>query len=420
MRFRFLPKANGAPLAIRWLALGALLLPVATPAHASNRDDQIYTAAERFKPDGIALLEKLVNIDSGTANAPGVEQVGALLVAELEKLGAQVERVPARPLAGNNIVATFTGTGRGRVLLVAHLDTVWPVGEAWRRPFRIEGNRAFGPGVADDKGGLVAGLGALRVLREVNFKDFATITLLLNTNEETGSIGTRQLMENLARKHDVALNLEAGRPGDKLVIARKGSGDAEVTVKGKSSHAGNAPEAGRNAAMEVAYQMLQLSKLGDPAKGTTINFTVVKAGDRPNVIPDLAVAHADIRAFSDEEFARIERDLNETAKHKLIPDTSVTVTLKRSFPPLLKNPLTDALAARAQPIYAEIERPLDTEAAGGAADSGYTAGVGTPTLDGLGLVGGNGHSLDEYVELDSIVPRVYLLSRLVLQIGAGR
>lgn len=402
------------------LVLGVILFNACAAAtFAASRDERLYAAAERFKTEAISLLGQLVNIDSPTGHAPGSDRVGALLEAELTKLGAKVELYPARPLAGNNLVATFTGIGRGRVLLIAHIDTVWPVGEAARRPFRVEGNRAYGPGASDDKGGVVAGVGVLRVLREINFQDFATLTLLLNNNEETGSIGTRQLMQNLARKHDVALNLESGRPGDKLVVARKGSGTAEITVKGKASHAGNAPEFGRNAAMELAHQMLQMSQLGDKAKGTSINFTVMHAGDRPNVIPDAAIARADLRAFSEEEFIRLERDLNTMAKKKIVPDTTTTITIDRSFSPLTRNPATDALAAKAQMHYQELERMLGTEEAGGAADSSISAAVGTPTLDGLGLVGGGGHSLDEYVELNSIVPRIYLLARMVMAAGTG-
>jgi glutamate carboxypeptidase len=330
-----------------------------------------------------------------------------------------VEFVTSAPLPGKNIVATFNGSGTHSILLVAHMDTVWPVGEAARRPFRIEGTRAYGPGVLDDKGGIVAAICALRVLREIDFKRFGKITLLVNTNEETGSMGTRQLMQNLSRKHEFALNLEAGRPGDALVVGRKGNAVVEVTVKGRSAHAGNAPETGRNAAMEAAHQMLQLSQLGDPAQGTTIHFTLVQSGDRPNVIPDLAMARADVRAFSEDEFNRLEARLVATARNKLIPDCEVTVKLTPVFAPFLRNAATDALAAKALPLYAELERTLGAEVAGGAADSGITAAVGTPTLDGLGFVGAGGHSVDEYVDLTSITPRIYLLSRLMMELGAG-
>lgn len=400
---------------LRSLAFLALLT-----ASAAQRDERVFAAAEKFLPDGLALLERLVNIDSGTGHASGLEQVAGIVAEELAKLGARVELLSAAPMAGKNVVATFTGTGTGRVLLIAHMDTVWPVGEAARRPFRIEGPRAYGPGVSDNKSGVVTGLGALRILHETGFRDFATLTYLLNCNEETGSIGTRQLMQNLARKHDVALNLEAGRPGDNLIAARKGNGVIDLTVKGRSSHAGNAPDLGRNAAMEAAHQMLQLTKLADPAKGTTIHFTIMHAGDRPNVIPDLAVAQADVRVVREEEFARLERDLKAAAQRKLIPDCEVAVKFTPLFSPFLRNASTDALIERTRSLYAELERPLGAEAAGGAADSSITAAVGTPTLDGLGFVGGGGHSLDEYVELSSVVPRVYLLARLVMTFGAGR
>jgi glutamate carboxypeptidase len=409
--------AAGRALLVALLASGVVGSAV---GRAAQRDERVYAAAENFKPDAIALLRRLVDLDTGTGHTAGLDQAAAITVEELTRLGARVEAVPAAPLGGKNIVATFTGTGRSRVLMIAHLDTVWPVGEVARRPFTITGARATGPGVLDDKGGVVAGLGALRVLRATGFTDFATVTFLLNNNEETGSIGTRQLMQNLARKHDVAFNLEAGRPGDKLVIARKGNGVVELTVKGRAAHAGNAPETGRNAAMEIAHQMLQLAELEDKARGTSLNFTIVQSGDRPNVIPDLAVAKADVRAATEDEFARLERELAARAQHKLIPDCEVTVKLNRVFAPFLRNAATDALAARATALYQELERPLGAEFAGGSADSSISAAAGTPTLDGLGLVGAGGHGPDEYVELESIVPRVYLLARLVMDAGAGR
>jgi glutamate carboxypeptidase len=317
-------------------------------------------------------------------------------------------------------VATFTGAGRGRILVIAHMDTVFQPGTVAERPFRVDGGRALGPGVVDDKGGIVLGLYALRILRELDFKNFGVITFLLNSNEETGSLGSRRLIESLARKHDVALNLEAGRLGDKLVSWRKGSAVLEVTVKGKAAHAGNAPETGRNAALEIAHQVLQLGKLANPEKLTSVNFTVIQSGDRSNVIPDQALAKADVRAATEEEFARVEREMAVLARNKLIPDTEVTVKLSRSFPPFPRNPATDALVAKAQGIYGELGRVLGAEGTGGAADSSLTAGVGTPSLDGLGMLGGKGHSPEEYAELESFVSRLYLFTRLLMELGPGK
>lgn len=305
------------------------------------------------------------------------------------------------------------------MLLIAHMDTVFPRGAAQTRPFRIENGRAFGPGVSDDKGGIVAAITVLKILDDLKFKDYSRLTLLLNTNEETGSLGTRLLIERLAKEHDVSLNLESGRPGDGIVIWRKGSGTVKVEVRGKAAHAGGSPESGRNAAMELAHQILQLSKLANRERGTTLNFTVLKSGDRKNVIPDYAIAEGDIRALLVEEFDRVEREMAAMSQNKLIPDTVVTTSMVRSFPIMPQNAQTDALAALAQRVYGELGRKLRLEGSGGAADSSFAAGVFKPTLDGLGIIGGNAHTSDEYAEVESMMPRFYLLTRMVMELSAS-
>ena len=381
---------------------------------------QVYEKAQQYREEALKLWERLVNIDSGTGDEQGLKEVGAIATEELKKLGAKVETFPAKPAVGDNIVATFSGTGKGRIFLMAHMDTVFGRGVASARPFRIKDGRAHGPGVSDNKGGIISALYVLKILHDLNFKTYAQITLLLNTNEETGSLGTRLLIEKLAKEHDVTLNLEAGRPNDGLVVWRKGSGAIKVEVKGRAAHAGVAPDSGRNAAMELAHQILQLGKLGDREKGTTVNFTVLKAGDRKNVIPDYALADGDVRALSSEEFDRVERELATTAQNKLIPETEVTTSLTRLFPVMAQSAQTRALAATAQAIYAELGKTLTLEGTGGAADSSFSAGVFKPTLDGLGLVGGNAHSLDEYAEVESMVPRLYLLTRMLMELGPGK
>ncbi len=406
--------------AFRLLAVAAFISGTVAVAAASEAVKPILDSAERQQPGAIKLWERLVNIDSGTGDAEGLRAVGAIAIEELQKLGATIETVPAMPAVGDNIVASFSGSGKGKVLLMAHMDTVFAKGTAAARPFRIEGGRAYGPGVGDDKAGIVVALSVLKILDELKFKDYARITLMLNTNEETGSRGSRALIEKLAREHDVTLNLEGGRIGDGITVWRKGSGTINVEVKGRASHAGAAPEAGRNAAMELAHQMLQLSKLANAEKGTTVNFTVIKAGDRKNVIPDHAVADADIRALVSEEFDRVEREMAEVVKNKLIPDTEVTATLTRSFPVMPQNAQTDALAAMAQRVYGEIGRTLQLVGSGGAADLSLSAGVFKPTLDGLSLVGGNAHTDQEFVTVDSMVPRFYLLTRMVMELGKGQ
>ena len=402
---------------LRVVAVAIALWVPAVPGFANEAVKPILDSAEKLKPDAIKLWERLVNIDSGTGDAEGLKAVGAIAIDELKKLGASIETVSSAPAAGDNIVATFTGTGKGTVLLMAHMDTVFAKGAAAARPFRIDGGRAYGPGVSDDKAGIVAGITMLKILDELKFKDYARITLFLNTNEETGSRGSRALIEKLAKEHDATLNLEGGRTGDGLTIWRKGSGTIHVEVRGRASHAGGSPELGRNAVMELAHQMLQLSKLANADKGTTVNFTIAKGGDRKNVIPDYAEADADVRAVVTEEFDRVERDLAAAIKNKLIADTQVTAMLSRTFPVMPQNSQIDALAGMAQRVYGEIGKTLQLGGSGGAADSSLAAGVFKPTLDGLSLVGGNAHTDREYAEVDSMVPRLYLLTRMVMELG---
>ena len=238
--------ATGRALAV------VLLLGMPGTASAVEANKPLLDSAQRQQPGAIKLWERLVNIDSDTGDMEGVNAVGAVAVEELKKLGAAIETMPALPAYGDNIVASLSGSGKGKILLIAHMDTVFKKGDAAARPFRIEGGRAYGPGVSDDKAGIVVALSVLKILDELKFKDYARLTLMLNTNEETGSRGSRALIEKLAREHDVTLNLEGGRLGDGITIWRKGSGTINVEVKGRASHAGGAPELGRNAAMELA------------------------------------------------------------------------------------------------------------------------------------------------------------------------
>ena len=401
---------------IRCLLVG-LAVAVIAPALRAQPHKDVYDRSAGYKDEALLLLERLVNIDSGSANTAGLERARAVVVEELQKLGGKIETFPATPHPGTNVTATFEGTGKKKILLMAHIDTVFPDGAAKAKPFYIKDGRAYGPGVMDNKGGVVAGLYALKILKAMNFRDYGRITFLLDTNEEVGSLDTTALIRRVAKEHDVALNLEPGRPADGLVVWRKGSATATVEVKGRASHAGVAPDAGRNAAMEVAHQVLQLGKLGDADKLTTINFTVLTASGPTNVIPENASARGDVRAVTREEFDRVERDLARVSQNKLIPDTQVKTTLSRGLPPMPRTPQSDALVKTAESIYAEIGKKLTIEGSGGAADASLAADVGVPTLDGFGIVGGGIHTPDEYAEVESVVPRFYMLTRMVMELS---
>lgn len=395
------------------LAVSMAMLPVQAAV-----DTTVQGKAEQLKDPALKLLERLVNIDSGSGYEPGLTQVRTLVSAELKALGASIETVPnTAPDKSQHVVATLKGSGKAKILLLAHMDTVFKEGSAAARPFHIKEGRAYGPGVMDDKGGIVVALQALKILKDMNFKNYGQVTLLLDASEETGSEAASALIQKVAKQHDVTLNLEPGRPADGLVVWRKGSATAVVEVTGKASHAGVAPELGRNAAMEAAHQILQLGQLGDPEKKTTVNFTVINAGDRINVIPDHAVAKADVRAAVPEEFDRVEKDLARVASTRLIADTQVTTRLERGLPPMPQTPASDKLVAMAQGIYGELGRTLTVEGTGGAADASLAAAVGVPTLDGFGIVGGNIHTPEEYAEVESLVPRVYLLTRMLMELS---
>jgi glutamate carboxypeptidase len=397
------------------------LLLIGSGAVAKPKDIALYDGAVAAKPELLSLLERLVNIDSGTGSEKGLDQVGDMIAAEVRKLGMEVSFSPAlAPAVGKNLVATLKGSGKGKILLMAHMDTVFADGTAAARPFRIQGERAYGPGVMDNKGGVVTAIQTIKLLQQRKYNDFAQITLLVNTNEETFSKGSRGLIETLAKQHDVTLSLEPGRPADGMVVWRKGSGDLLIEVKGKSSHAGVAPEAGRNAAMEAAHQMLQMASLGDSAKATTVNFTVFKSGDRPNVIPAAATVQGDMRVRQTDEFDRVEKDMARLAQKKLIPETEVKTSVVRGMMPMSANPATEALGARAQAIYGELGMKLTMEGSGGAADANISSNVDAPTLDGFGIVGGNIHTENEYAEINSIAPRLYLLARMIMELSGKK
>lgn len=415
MRLRPLPAfKHTAPFVLALMFSGAALA-------AAPLNQALYEQAGQTRPAFITLLGTLVNIDSGTGSEKGMDQVGAIVAAQAKGLGMSVELVSAAPASvGHNIVATLRGKGKAKILLMAHMDTVFGDGTVAARAFRVDGERAYGPGVMDDKGGIVMGLYAIKLLQQMKFTDFAQITLLVNTNEETSSKGSRTLIETLARQHDATLSLEPGRAADGLVVWRKGTAELAIDVKGKSAHAGVAPQDGRNAAMEAAHQMLQMGQLGDSAKLTTVNFTVFQSGERTNVIPNAASVRGDMRATDPTEFERVEKAMARLASTHLIEGTEVATTLTRGMPPMPLVPRTEALAARAQAIYGELGLRLTMEGSGGAGDANYASGAGAAALDGFGIVGGNIHTEAEYAELGSIAPRLYLLTRMIMELSAKK
>jgi glutamate carboxypeptidase len=399
---------------------GLLVLVLAHGAHAAEKNAKALAAAQAARSAQLQLLEQVVNIDSGTGDVEGGRKVAGVLIARLKTLGMTVESVPAEE-AGlpDNTVATLTGRGKSRILMIGHIDTVFGPGTVQHRPFRTDDKRAYGPGVADEKGGVVEGMYALQILHDLGFRNFAKVVFLMETSEERGSPGTRALIGKLLKDADVELNLEPGDAPDTLTVWRKGSNTFRIDVKGRAAHAGVAPQDGRNAALELIHQISGLEVFPKSGEGLTVNLTVMHAGTRANIIPEDASAQINVRVRDKADFARVEQVLRKNAETTVIPDTKVTISGGEGYPPLPNNPATDKLAARAQRIYAGIGRTVAAGGNGGASESALAADAGIPALDGLGPVGGGFHSDQEFLELDTVTPRLYLLTMLLMDLGAS-
>ena len=403
----------------RALIFAALLATTTTPALAqAGKAGPVWRAAEGVRAEQLALLERIVNIDSGTGNMETGPKVQAIIAEQLKALGMEVRMVPAEaPGLPDNLVATLKGRGKGRLLLIGHSDTVFEPGTAAKRPFRIEGDRAMGPGVGDEKAGVVSGIMAIKLLRQLNYDDFASITFLVETSEERGSPGTRKLIAELVQQADVELNLEPGQAGDQVTIWRKGSSAFEISVKGRPAHAGVAPQEGRNAAYELIHQLQLADGLPKSGDGLTSNLTLMKAGSRYNIIPEDASATLNVRLRTKAQGDEVMALLTKNAENRVIPDTSVSIHREDSFPPLPTNPGTDALAGLAERIYGEVGLKLGRGGNGGASESALAYEAGVPAIDGLGPVNIGAHSEREYIELPTVTPRLYLLTRLLMELG---
>jgi glutamate carboxypeptidase len=390
-------------------------------ALAAARDEKVYQAVEANRSAALDLLKEIVNIDSGTGDVEGGAKVEAVLSAKLQELGAEVRTEPAETSGlPDNLVAVFHGSGKGRILIVAHIDTVFGPGTAAARPFSQDKGRAYGPGVGDEKAGVVSAFTALKILHDLGFKKFRTITLLLDDSEERGSPGSAKLIRRLAREHDVEFNMEPGDPPDALTVWRKGSATVRIQVKGRAAHAGMAPQDGRNAAVELMHQLGALQGAFPlSGSGVTVNLTVVHAGERPNIIPDFAEAILNVRYRKPEEFDAVLARVEAGSRTTQVPDTNVSIAHDAAFPPLTENAQIDALAARARAIYAEIGKTAELSGNGGASESALAMAEGTPALDGLGFVGGDFHTDHEWIDLNSITPRLYLFTRLLMESGAS-
>ncbi len=371
-------------------------------------------------PAYLADLETLVNIDCGSYTPAGVDQVGEWTGRFLEGLGATVEhRADPEGRYGRTVVATFDGrVGAPRVLLIGHMDTVFDPGTAAARPFRIEDGVAYGPGVTDMKSGLLAGLYAIKALiGELGGVPFERLTFIANPDEEIGSPSSTAHIRAAAPDVDACFVLECARANGDIVSARKGILDTRITIEGRAAHAGVEPEKGRSAILEASRIIRDLHALNGRWPGVTVNVGVIAGGTRPNVVAERCHLEVDVRSTTSDGLDTVEAAIRDIAATTEVPDTVADVHVMVGWRPMEKLARSGRLVEHAQAVAARLGFEVHDTATGGASDANTTSGMGVPTLDGLGPIGGNDHAPSEYLDVDSIVPRTTLLAGLLLAVA---
>lgn len=361
------------------------------------------------------FIRWLVEQESMSREAAAISRIAENFGEKLSDLGAAVELL-ADPDFGTSVRARFDFTdGRAaddrQLMIVGHLDTVWPMGTLAARPFRISEGRAYGPGIFDMKAGVSIATFALRAIKELGRRTRRPICMLMTCDEETGSHFSRPFIEEEAHRAHTALVLEPPIPGGAVKTARKGVGEFELVVRGKPAHAGNDPRAGVSAITEMAHQVLAINGLMDYARGTTLNVGVVRGGVLSNVIAAEAHATIDMRFANIEEGQRIEQEMQRLKP--VLDGARLTVIGGINRPPLVRTPEIAALFAQARQLAAEMGYDLREGAVGGGSDGNFIAALGVPVLDGLGVDGAGAHAEHEHILIDDIARRATLLARLM-------
>ncbi|HET7235216.1 MAG TPA: M20 family metallopeptidase [Actinomycetota bacterium] len=382
--------------------------------HALDVRDLQGIVARRYE-DFVEALRDMVNVDCGSYTPQGVNAIADRCQARFEAGGWAVERRAhdGEPRLGDLLVGRLSGSGGPRVLMIGHMDTVFDPGTVAERPFRIEGGRALGPGVSDMKGGLLTGFFAVETLQDAGFDGFGQITYICNPDEEIGSPWSRDVIRAEAANADVALVLEGARENGDIVSARKGVSDYTIEIAGRAAHAGVEPERGRSAILEAAHKTVALQALNGRWPGVTVNVGVVHGGTRPNVVAERCLLEVDVRSPVEETFQEAEAAVEAIAGEHTVPDVTVSVRGGGWHRPMEKKEGGARLAELAIGVAADLGFQLRDAATGGASDANTTSAAGVPTLDGLGPIGGDDHSPNEWLELPSVVPRISLLAGLL-------
>ena len=403
------------------IAAGLIFQSLGTATCYAQRNDSLMAAAKAEQPALMKTLEHLVSIETGTGDAAGMAEMEDFLESQLKGVGASVTRHKAADgVVGENIVGELQGKGRKRLLLMAHMDTVYARGKLASAPFRIEGDKAYGPGVADDKSGIAIILHSLRILKQSGFQDFGLITVSFNTDEEQGSKGSRDLIMKLAKDSDFVLSFEPTifNP-EVLTRGTSGIGRVTVVVKGRAAHAGAAPEQGINALVEASDIVVRTVDLDQGPGKLRFNWTILKSGDVSNIVPDHAELTADVRYPDNAAFQAMVKVLNARLERKRLPEAVVKLDVDAGRPAFSAGAADTALIDRASRIYKSIGYNLQVvPITGGGTDAAYAAQSGKPVIEALGLPGFGYHTNSaEYVHIDAIPRRLYLTSQMIMELS---
>jgi glutamate carboxypeptidase len=359
--------------------------------------------------NALNLLRKLVETESPSHDKAAVDTIGRIIMEECLSLGADIETV-RQSSVGDHLIARW-GKGTGGILLLHHMDTVFPLGTLNQMPFVQKDDKTFGPGVLDMKGGIVISLSAIRQLLEAKQMPKRPVTALFTSDEEIGSDSSRALIEKLARESALVLVLESGLVDGALKVWRKGVGEFLIKVQGRASHAGGAHEEGRNAIQEMAHQVLVIQNMTDYSKGTTLNVGTIKGGTASNVVPAECQAEVDYRVLVPEEAERVNAEVNSL--RSVMPGTSITVAGGLNRPPMPNDDRMKKTFEKASLIAASIGMTLKAGGSGGGSDANFVAPLGIPVLDGLGTFGEGYHSEREYIFTDSLFSRTALVAEFI-------
>ena len=367
--------------------------------------------ADEHADEILATLREMVEIESFTADKSGVDTLSAYIRDQFEELGAAVQTV-SQDEAGNHLIADW-GDGDEQVLILCHMDTVWPTGTLKERPFRIENGLAYGPGILDMKAGIANSIHALKAIRSLELKTKQRVRFLLNSDEEVGSPTSRQLIEQEAKRSTHVFCLEPGAgPTGALKIGRKGVGMFQVKVTGRAAHAGNEPEKGISAIEELAHQVLALHKFTNLDIGTTVNVGVMQGGSVRNQVAPNAEAMVDLRVATAAEGERVTREILALTAN--LPGAKVEITGGLNRPPMEKTEATGKLLEWAREIAGPLGVQLEEAHVGGGSDAQFAAAVGIPVLDGLGGVGEGPHADHEHISVAALPQRTALLASLLV------